>query len=192
MKRYGELVGCLTMVALIAGCEVSRGVVVDVERPSMEAEHVAAVEVSPAAEHRAAEAGVPVGLVLVLDEALDDERRAIRTYELVMARFGERRPYSNIIRAERRHAAALLAHYERLGIGVPADRWAEAEIEIPRTFGEAAARSAQAEIDNAAMYERLLRDASLEGRAEIARTLRALRDASAKRHLPAFRRHAGG
>jgi hypothetical protein len=59
------------------------------------------------------------GIQQALDRAIDDERHAIAFYTAVMAKHGERRPFSNIINAERRHEAALLEQYERLGLDVP-------------------------------------------------------------------------
>ncbi len=126
-----------------------------------------------------------------LEHALDDERHAIAFYEAILDRFGERRPFSNIVHAERRHADALIRQFGRLGIEVPADRHAskDAAFHIPATFAEACDAAEIAEIRNVAIYDELLesvRDAEVRG------VFLQLRRASQERHLPAFRRHSNG
>lgn len=123
-----------------------------------------------------------------LDTALDDERHAIAFYDAVMQEHGQRRPFANIINAERRHAAALLAQYERLGLKAPPDRWAEHAFEIPETFREACAASAEAEVANVEMYDALIESADDE---RVEAVFERLRWAPAERHLPAFLRCSG-
>lgn len=124
--------------------------------------------------------------IRALHEALDDERRAHATYAAVIEKFGEVRPFSNIIRAEARHAAAVIRLMNIYGIKVPSDRWTDADIEVPDTVGEACAMAAQAEIDNIRIYDRWL---ALVTEDDIRSTFEALRAASQSRHLPAFQRH---
>lgn len=47
--------------------------------------------------------------VAAMAEALDDEYKAIATYESVLDAFGPVRPFANIVEAERRHAAPSCA-----------------------------------------------------------------------------------
>jgi len=148
---------------------------------------------APAPAAMAAASVVSPELEDALAEALDDERHAIAFYEAVMARYGRRRPFSNIVNAERRHANALLAQYRRLGLTVPADRWAEATIEVPDSFRAACAASVDAEVRNVAIYDRLLavaRDPDL-GDPAVLNVFERLRWASQERHLPAFKRCSG-
>jgi len=56
-----------------------------------------------------------------LDEALVDERKAHASYQAIIDRFGEVRPFSNIVHAEQRHIDALLALFARYGLMPPAD-----------------------------------------------------------------------
>ena len=91
-----------------------------------------------------------------LDIAIDDERHAIAFYEAVMAKHGERRPFANIIHAERRHEAALLAQYERLNLKPPSNRWGDHKFDVPDTFAEACDASIVAEIRNGRIYDDLL------------------------------------
>lgn len=124
-----------------------------------------------------------------LDTAIDDERHARAFYAAVMAEHGDRRPFTNIIRAESRHEAALLAQYGRLGVPVPADRWANHAFDVPASFAEACDASVVAEVRNADLYDELI--ASVDDEQVIA-VFRNLQAASRERHLPAFRRHGSG
>ena len=54
-----------------------------------------------------------------LSEALDDEYKARATYRKVIECFGPVRPFVNIVEAEDRHVAALLAQFRRLGATPP-------------------------------------------------------------------------
>ncbi len=125
----------------------------------------------------------------MLDTALDDERHAIAFYRAVMDRFGERRPFSNIINAERRHEAMLLEQYDRLRLLPPRDRWAEHAFALPDSFADACDASVVAEVRNGALYDEMIPtidDDTVRG------VFERLRWASVERHLPAFRRHGNG
>lgn len=121
-----------------------------------------------------------------LREALDDEYKARATYQSVIDRFGPVRPFVNIIEAEERHANALLGLFERFGIEPPKDRWA-GQVPAPSSLAEACKAGVEAEIENAAMYARLLAQVS---DARVRDVLTRLQQASQQRHLPAFRRCA--
>lgn len=129
------------------------------------------------------------GIQELLDRAIDDERHAIAMYAAVMAEHGERRPFSRIIGAERRHEAALLAQYRRLGLDVPADRWAEHTFYVAGSFAEACDVSGVAEVRNGRMYDELI---AACGDPIVRAVFERLREASVERHLPAFRRHGSG
>ena len=124
-----------------------------------------------------------------LDRAIDDERHAIAFYTAVMAKHGERRPFSNIINAERRHEAALLQQYERLELEVPDNRWTDHAFEVQDSFVEVCDASAVAEVRNGQIYDTLI--AECEDPA-VRQVFERLRWASVERHLPAFRRHGSG
>lgn len=121
-----------------------------------------------------------------LNAALDDEYKALATYEQVMQDFGPVRPFVNIVEAEARHIAALRVLFERYGVPLPESRWDGA---VPRfaSLAEACAAGIQAEIDNAALYDKLFQSTQ---KPDIIRVYQALRSASLERHLPAFRRCA--
>lgn len=119
-----------------------------------------------------------------LNEALDDEYKARATYRKVIENFGPIRPFVNIVEAEDRHAAALLSLFERYDIPVPEDLW-PGRVRAPETVEQACRSAVEAEKENMAMYERLLK-ATPEP--DVRRVLENLQSASRDRHLPAFER----
>lgn len=124
------------------------------------------------------------GTVEALIEALEDEYRARATYRKVIETFGPVRPFINIVEAEDRHASALLRQFERLDIQPPEDTWA-GRVEAPPSIAAACEAAVAAEIENAAMYDRLL---SVVDDPAVRNVLLNLQDASQNRHLPAFQR----
>jgi len=125
--------------------------------------------------------------VRALEEALDDEYRAWSTYGQVIADFGDIRPFSNIREAEGRHIQALLALFARYGVVVPPNPWA-GKVTRYASVREACEAGVAAEIENGALYERLL---AATQRPDVLAVFRNLQEASQQRHLPAFRRCAG-
>ena len=119
-----------------------------------------------------------------LHEALDDEYHAWATYDQVIQDFGLVRPFSNIRDAEARHIEALVHLFAQHGLTPPPNPW-PGKVERYPGLRDACIAAVEAEIANAALYERLL--ASTD-RSDILSVFRHLRDASQKRHLPAFRR----
>ncbi len=121
-----------------------------------------------------------------LHEALDDEYKAISTYEQVIADFGPVRPFSNIIDAERRHVEALRSLYERYDVTMPANPW-QGKVPTYESLHHACLAGVTAEIDNATMYDRLL---TMTNRSDIIGVFQNLRRASQDNHLRAFQRCA--
>ncbi len=119
-----------------------------------------------------------------LSEALDDEYKARASYRKVIERFGPVRPFVNIVEAEERHVAALLAQFHRLGATPPEDAWAT-RAEAPDSVEQACAEAVKAEIENDAKYSRLLGQVT---DAQVRSVMLRLQEASRNRHLPAFRR----
>lgn len=120
----------------------------------------------------------------ILRDALEDERKAEATYAAVIEKFGEVRPFINIIDAERRHSAAIERQMTRLGFAIPANHW-EGKGEAPATLVEACSMAVEAEIKNIALYDRLLPAIADD---VVRQVLQNLQDASRDNHLPAFRR----
>lgn len=136
-------------------------------------------------------------LKTILDEALQDEWLARSTYEAVIAKLGPVRPFSQIVNAEKTHAARLLQLYAKYKLTPPADASARRtgetvaqfvkRMKIPATVREAAQNAYNWELGNIAMYDRLLKNDLSE---DVLTVFRALRSASKDRHLPAFARAA--
>ncbi len=126
--------------------------------------------------------------VRALNEALDDEYRALATYDQVIADFGEVPPFSNIIQAEGRHIEALCVLFSRYGLAVPENSW-PGKVERYANLQAACEAGVAAEIANGAMYARLLKATR---RPDILTVFRNLQDASQERHLRAFQRCAHG
>lgn len=119
--------------------------------------------------------------------ALDDEWKAYAFYAAVMDKFGQVRPFSKIILAERAHAAALLALCEKYNVAVPENRWESAEFDVPDQLADACELGAEAERENIAIYDEYL---TFVREPDIRRVMTQLRSASLNNHLPAFERCA--
>lgn len=117
-----------------------------------------------------------------LDEAIADEYQARAFYQATIDRFGAVRPFSNIINAETRHAEMVADLFVQYGLPVPEDTYM-GKVEAPGTLLAACEAGMQAEIDNKALYDRLLPNVS---EPDIRATLERLRNASQNNHLPAF------
>jgi rubrerythrin len=119
-----------------------------------------------------------------LREALDDEYRALATYDRVIADFGPVRPFVNIREAEARHIAALSALFARYGLPLPRNAWPGKVAQFASVYAACQAGVA-AEIENSRLYGRLL---ACTRHADVRAVYRRLQQASQLRHLPAFRR----
>jgi rubrerythrin len=126
--------------------------------------------------------------IRALHEALDDEYKAWTTYDQVIADFGGVAPFRHIREAEARHIAALRTLFARYGLAEPENPWPG---RVPRfaTVAEACAAAVAAEVENAALYQRLL---AATQRPDILGVFRRLQAASQERHLRAFERCAQG
>lgn len=126
---------------------------------------------------------MPSALEQALEEALDDEYKAMATYEAAIAAFGPIRPFINIVESERRHADALLQLYETYDLEPKPNRW-RGQIQVPSTVVEACAAAVAAEVENAALYDRLM---AMVEEPDVRQVFANLRRASQENHLPAFR-----
>lgn len=124
--------------------------------------------------------------IQALNEALDDEYRALATYDQVIADFGEVPPFINIREAEKRHIEALCRLFARYGLSVPENPW-PGNVGHYASLQGACETAVAAEIANAKIYERLLKATE---RPDILKVFRNLQTASQENHLPAFRRGA--
>jgi hypothetical protein len=124
-----------------------------------------------------------------LRAALDDERHAQAVYGAVIDKFGEVRPFVNIIRAEQRHEQMVLDLFARYDVAVPENRWSREQVEVPATVEEACRTGIAAEKANVAMYDGLL---TFVKEADIRAVFSRLREVSQQNHLRAFERCASG
>jgi hypothetical protein len=120
--------------------------------------------------------------------ALDDEYHAEAVYRAVTARFGNVRPFSNILRSEQQHQVLMKRILVSYGKPVPANPWMTGERKLaplPSTLGAACRIGIEAEKANSTLYNRQLLP-KVKSYPEITTAMKALRDASQYRHLPAF------
>jgi hypothetical protein len=130
------------------------------------------------------------GAEAALGSALQDERHAEAFYAAVMAKFGEVRPFSKIINAERQHEAMLIDLYKTYGIAIPENGYATGVLAAPATPGtvvDACKIGVEAEVANRDLYDGNLLPA-VAAYPDITQVMQRLRDASEENHLPAFER----
>jgi len=72
----------------------------------------------------------------VLLEAINDEYKSRAMYRKVIQKFGEIRPFINIVDAESRHIEALLPLFDKYNVVVPEDDWGS-RIQTPKSILEA-------------------------------------------------------
>lgn len=130
---------------------------------------------------------LPAPVVEAMNEALADERKAKATYDAILERFGEVRPFSNIVHAEQRHIEALLPLYARYHVLVPEDTTELPEVVFTEDMLGLCRIGVQAEIDNVRLYDEHLLPAVADY-PDISAVMQRLRDASHDNHLPAFQR----
>lgn len=119
--------------------------------------------------------------------AIQDEYMAKAEYAAIMVKFGNVRPFSNIIEAENTHIGWLEQAFKTYKITMVKDE-AALYLVVPKTLTEAYETGVQAEIDNIAMYNRFLALPLLQDPkyADLKTLFTNLRDAS-ENHLRAFR-----
>jgi len=136
----------------------------------------------------------PVELRSLLDErtqqamraALDDEYKARAFYTAVIEKFGEVRPFSNIVQAEDRHARRWQTLFSRYGLPIPADPYAD-QVEAPDTLATACEMAIASEVANVQMYDEFL---TFVTESDLRDTFSQLRHVSQNHHKPAFERCA--
>lgn len=133
----------------------------------------------------------PVGelsqeIIEALNLAIEDEYKARTTYEKVIEKFGNVRPFIMIVRAEETHISSLKAVYDKYGVTIPENKWAD-KISAPESLQEACATGVAAEIENARLYKEDLLPLVVNY-PDIAGVFTNLMNASEQKHLPAFER----
>jgi hypothetical protein len=126
------------------------------------------------------------GEIADLLAALDDQYLAHANRLPIIVDVGEVLPVTNTVEAEGRHIDALGRLFRRFGVEVPDNPWLG---KVPRHESVTAACRAgvEAEIDNAALCDKLLAGMS---RPDVLEECRNLQRAYQQDHLPAFPRGA--
>ena len=92
----------------------------------------------------------------MLNYAIQDEYLAQAEYRYIIEKFGNKRPFSNIIKAEKKHIEMLIPIFNTHNISVPQDIAANHLIET-RSMKDALKAGVQAEIENIGMYQLFLK-----------------------------------
>lgn len=121
-----------------------------------------------------------------LNQAINDEYKAYSTYEAVIKKLGNVRPFSMIIRAEEQHISALKSIYDKYGLTIPENTMAK-KVTAPSTLQQACQTGVDAEIANAALYQDKLLPAVTDYE-DVTQVFENLMNASQQKHLPAFER----
>lgn len=124
------------------------------------------------------------GVIKSLNEAIEDEYKALTVYQVVISKFGQVRPFSMIKGAEEQHIAKLKAIHDKYGLKVPENNWIN-KITAPSTLQEACQIGVDAEIANAALYNDKLLPSVIDHE-DITLVFTNLMNASSFKHLPAF------
>ena len=119
----------------------------------------------------------------MLEYAIEDEFLARSEYEVIIETYGDQRPFSNIVEAEKTHIDLLIPLFEEYGIDLPSDT-ASSHTLVPESIQSALEVGVQAEIDNIAMYEKFL---SGDLPDDVREVFEELKKAS-ESHLSAFQR----
>jgi hypothetical protein len=138
-----------------------------------------------------ADVDFPVGelsdkIVEALNLAIEDEYKAMTTYEAIIAEFGSTRPFIMIVRAEESHISSLKVVFDKYGVEILENDWI-GKITVPETLQEACAIGVTVEIENAKLYKEELLPLVAEY-PDIEGVFTNLMNASEQKHLPAFQK----
>lgn len=132
---------------------------------------------------------LPEPVAAALKTALDDEYKALATYEAVIAQYGAVRPFIMISRAEERHISALKSLFDKYGIAVPENSYL-GKVSTSGMLAEACQTGVDAEVANASLYKDNLMPV-VAAYPDITQVFSQLMTASLEKHLPAFERCRG-
>ena len=116
--------------------------------------------------------------------ALNDEYMSWATYDKINKDFDDPRPFINIVKAEARHAEKLKGLFAKYKMSVPENKWI-GETEKYESVKESCKAGIDAEIANAALYDKLFKSTERE---DILFVYKNLHRASTENRLRAFRR----
>jgi hypothetical protein len=120
-------------------------------------------------------------------DAINDEYSARAFYTAVINKFGEVRPFSNIVHAEDRHVSLWNHLFTKYGLPIPPDNFM-GNVPAPDTLKAACQAGVESEIANVQMYDRFL---AFVQEHDLRDAFTQLRHVSQNHHLPAFQRCVG-
>jgi len=120
-------------------------------------------------------------------EAINDEYHARAFYTAVIEKFGNVRPFSNIVQAEDRHVQLWNSLFNKYGLPIPEDTFA-GKVQVPETLQAACKMGVEAEIANVKMYDKFL---TFIQQPDLKSAFTQLRYVSQNNHLRAFQRCGG-
>jgi len=120
----------------------------------------------------------------ILRIAIYDEYHAYETYSKVLEKFGDIKPFSNVLQAEIRHYQELSLMLKKYQIPMPINDWV-GKIDPPASLLEASEIAVAAEIDNIKMYDNLISHA--KAYPDVLDLLYRMQASSYNNHLPSFR-----
>ncbi len=123
-----------------------------------------------------------------LEKAIDDEYKAYASYDAVLKKFGNVRPFIMIIRSEEQHISSLKALFDKYGLQIPNNNYT-GNMVAPSTVTEACKLGVNAEIANANLYQDTLLP-EVNKFDDIKSVFTTLMNVSKYRHLQAFQRCA--
>lgn len=168
LRQTYQLLGGLGILLLM-------GAALSGKTPSLQALHL-----TETAQANAVDSATQQAMV----EAINDEYHARAYYQAVIDKFGDVRPFSNIVQAEERHVQLWEGLFAQYGLTVPEDTFA-GNMTAPDTLLEACQAGVEAERADAEMYANFLdtiEDPTLQA------VFTRLRRVSLENHLTAFER----
>lgn len=127
-----------------------------------------------------------ISLEEALSIAINDEYKALATYEAVIAKFGEVKPFSNIIKAEENHISSLENLFTKYGFNIPENIWS-GNVVVLDSISEMCEIGVRAEIENAELYKNKLMPA-VSDYDDVVTVFEKLMKASENNHLNAFKK----
>ena len=143
-----------------------------------------AIATTPVTIHTVAHATPDTKTQQAMVEAINDEYHARAFYTAVIEKFGNVRPFSNIVQAEDRHVQLWNTLFTKYGLPIPEDTFA-GNAEAPDTLNAACQMGVEAEIANVKMYDNFL---SFIKEPDLRAAFTQLRYVSQNNHLRAFER----
>jgi hypothetical protein len=125
--------------------------------------------------------------IAAMEQALQQEYYVVFTYSGVITDFGDQRPFSAVVGAERRHVDSLAGLFVKRELSLPASIWNVDNVPSFVTLAEACGEAVEIERAIVAMYQELL---LLELPADVSVVFESHLGASLDQHLPAFQRCA--